>query len=263
VNNDPSRAPTAAEGGRDCARVEGFTVTAAALTGCTLGSFGNDQFFPWVDISSKGDVNIVFLDRRLDTESVKAEWPTSRQRPGNYLTWFFGAVCSIDQTADLPATGTAVPAALRECAANEATVNRQPTAPINPARGEAVPGQNQTGLPFRNFQVSDTPFNLDYAFPRGVFIGDYNNVAIGDTDQRAWGLWVDSRNGRSSGGPAGGATAPSEVGRNPLCEQSDAFADSWSARSGTGKAGNAQPTDDLFTVTLCPPGDRDKRSVDE
>src|SRR5919202_3056852 len=45
VNNDPSRAPTAAEGGRDCARVEGFTVTAAALTGCTLGSFGNDQFF--------------------------------------------------------------------------------------------------------------------------------------------------------------------------------------------------------------------------
>jgi hypothetical protein len=263
VNNDRSVAPTAAQGGRDCARVEGATVTADALTGCAVGNFGNDQFFPWVDISARGDVNVVFLDRRLDTDSTKSEWPTSRQRPGNYLTWFFGAVCTIDQTADVPATGTTVPGALRECAANEATLNRQPTAPVNPPRNQLVPGQNQTGLPFRNFQVSDTPFNLDYAFPRGVFIGDYNNVAIGDRDQRAWGFWVDSRNGRSSGGPGGGATAPSEVGRNPLCEQSDAFADSWSARSGSGKGGNSQQSDDLFTVTLCPPGNQDKKSVDQ
>jgi hypothetical protein len=264
VNDDRSVAPP----DRDCGRAEGFLVGTPGLPPellhppCTPGAnFGNDQFYPWVDIDSKGNVNVVFQDRRLDTDSTASEWPTSRQRPGNYLTWFFGAVCQITQTGDVPATGTAVPASLRQCAANEATVNRQPTAPVNP--GTVVPGANQTGLPFKNFQISDTPSNMDYAFPRGVFIGDYNNVAIGDTDSRAWAFWVDARNGRSSGGPGGGTTAPSEPGRNPLCEQSDVFADSYSAQSGGGKGGNAQQSDDAFLVTLCPSGIRDKRSVND
>src|SRR5204863_8904781 len=149
----------------------------------------------------------------------------------------------------------------QECAANEATLNRQPTAPVDP--GTIVPGANQTGLPFKNFQISDTPSNMDYAFPRGVFIGDYNNVAIGDTDSRAWAFWVDARNGRSSGGPGGGTLAPSEPGRNPICEQADVFADSYSSATGNGNAGKAQQSDDAFLVTLCPPGNSDKRSVED
>ncbi len=256
VNDDRSVAPV----NRDCGRAAGSLPRGDVVTACGgVGNFGNDQFFPWVDIDSKGNVNVVMQDRRLDTDSTASEWPTSRSRPGNYLTWFFGGVCQITQTGDAPATGTAVPASLRQCAANEATVNRQPTAPVDP--GAVVPGANQTGLPFKNFQISDTPSNMDYAFPRGVFIGDYNNVAIGDTDNRAWAFWVDARNGRSSGGPGGGAVAPSEPGRNPICEQADVFADSYSAQNGTGKSGKADSNDDVFLVTLCPAGNKDKRSV--
>jgi hypothetical protein len=256
VNDDRSVAPA----NRDCGRVHGALPTGDVVTACGgVGNFGNDQFFPWVDISSKGDVNIVMQDRRLDTDSTKSEWPTSRQRPGNYLTWFFGAVCQITQTGDVPATGTTVPAGLRECAATQATLNRQPTAPADP--GTVVPGANQTGLPFKNFQISDTPSNMDYAFPRGVFVGDYNNVAIDDGNTKAWAFWIDARNGRSSGGPGGGSTAPSEVGRNPLCEQSDVFGDSYSARTGNGKDGKSESSDDLFLVTLCPEGNKDKKSV--
>ena len=36
VNNDRSVPPTAAQGGRDCARQEGFLPTMAALSGCTI-----------------------------------------------------------------------------------------------------------------------------------------------------------------------------------------------------------------------------------
>jgi hypothetical protein len=35
------------------------------------------------------------LDRRLDTNSVAHEWPTSRQRPGNYLVWTWAAQCRV------------------------------------------------------------------------------------------------------------------------------------------------------------------------
>ena len=47
-------------------------------------------------ISSKGDVNVNFYDRRLDIESPAGvgEWPTSKTRQGNYLLWRFGGICS-------------------------------------------------------------------------------------------------------------------------------------------------------------------------
>jgi hypothetical protein len=267
VNNDRSVPPTAAQGGRDCARVEGFLANMASLAGCAVADYGNDQFFPWMDINTKGQVAITFHDRRLDTNSTRHEWPTSRQRPGNYITWYWGADCTIDNTATPPATGTEVPGALRDCAANQATLNRSPAAPVNPGPNP-VPGQNQTGLPFRNFQITDVPSNLDYAFPRGVFIGDYTNVSFpdfassgnsddddqGDDGPNGIAFWTDARNGRSSGGPAGGAVAPSEPGRNPICEQSDVFAGFLNRRE------SSSADVDLFTVTLCPPAATDKRS---
>jgi hypothetical protein len=262
VNNDRSVSPTAAQGGRDCARQAGALPTMAALNGCTVADYGNDQFFPWVDINTRGQLAITFFDRRQDTNSTRAEWPTSRQRPGNYLAWYWGATCTIDNTATPPATGDAVPGNLRDCAADQATLNRSPAAPVN-LGPNPVPGQNQTGLPFRNSQISDVPFNLDYAFPRGVFIGDYSNNSFPDfgsgnddngngTDGIAF--WTDARNGRSSGGPAGGTVAPSEPGRNPICEQSDVFA------GFLGRNESTSVNQDAFTVTLCPPAATDRKS---
>jgi len=245
VNNDRSvPAPD-----RDC--------VPAACGG--VGNFGNDQWFPWVDISKRGDVNVGFFDRRLDADSERAEWPTSRQRPGNYLSWFFGAVCTVSRTATIPPTGTTIPAAARGCLAREAAIIRQPVAPINPGPNP-VPGQNQTELPYRNFQVSDVPSNFDYSFRAGIFIGDYNNVAI--DDRTAWGYWTDARNGRSSGGPAGGSTLPSQPGRNPLCEQADVFLEKWNARNG-GREPKLEPEDDLFLVTPCPEAATEEKSNDD
>ena len=66
------------------------------------------------------------------------------------------------------------------------------------------------------------PSNWDYAFRAGVFAGDYDVVAIGP-DNTAWATWTDARNGRSS---------KDQAGRNPACEQSDAFVDTFSAQAG-------------------------------
>lgn len=216
------------------------------------GDFGNDQWWPWVDIGSDGDLNFIFHDRRLDTDSIEHEWPTSRERPGNYLVWTWGAQCRV-RTADS-----------RDCLAPGAEVIPQPTAPIDPG-DDPVPGQGDEFVgPIRNFQVSDVPSNFDYSFRAGIFAGDYNNIAVGDRGggRTAYAFWTDARNGRSSGGPAGGSELPSQPGRNPACEQSDVFFDSYSARNG-GKGGRASPTDSLFLVTLCPSDAVDDRQGDD
>ena len=114
-----------------------------------------------------------------------------------------------------------------------------------------------TVFPFRNFTISDVPSNHDYAFRAGIFIGDYNNVAIGP-DNEAWAFWTDSRNGRSSQVPAGlPGTRTFASGRNPACEQSDVFVDHFSARSAL-SARHAAKSDALFLVTPCPTAAVDK-----
>jgi hypothetical protein len=250
VNDDPSRAPdVATEGGRDCGRIAGRVCPSVAP------NFGNDQWFPWIDISSKGDLNVVFYDRRLDTNSTTGEWPDSRAapngRPGNYLVWNFGAQCAITTTATVTASSTSIPAAAKQCLGNEAAIVQQPSAPPNPASGEVPLGGAQTVFPFRNFNVSDTPSNWDYTFRAGIFAGDYNNVAIGG-DHTAWAFWTDARNGRS---------ARSEAGRNPICEQSDVFDDQYSAENG-GTVHTAAATKDmaLYLATPCPLQMQDKGS---
>jgi hypothetical protein len=240
VNDDPSHQPTVAEGTRDCGRVVGRTCPATAL------GFGNDKWWPWIDISDKGDLNIVFYDRRLDTNSTAGEWPDSRAapngRPGNYLVWNFGAQCSITTTATVTATTTTIPAAARQCLGNEAAVVPVPSAPPNPASGAVVPGGAETVFPFRNFNVSDTASNWDYTFRAGIFAGDYNNVAV-DHQGQAWAFWTDARNGRS---------ARQQPGRNPICEQSDVFDDEYSASSGGTVRTSATQSMDLYLVTTCP-----------
>lgn len=50
-------------------------------------------------MSTRGDLVVTWQDRRLDATSTATEWPTSRQRPGNYLLWYWGGQCSV-RTAD-------------------------------------------------------------------------------------------------------------------------------------------------------------------
>ncbi|MBA2474330.1 MAG: hypothetical protein H0V40_00005, partial [Actinobacteria bacterium] len=238
VNDDPTLEPSGSKApgtswantppgfDRDCGR-DPQNISGDASK-CTVDPVGNDQFFPWVDISDAGDVNVVFQDRRLDTGSIASEWPTSRTRSGNYLSWFWGAQCRVS-TADS-----------RDCVADEALeYSGSPTGPVDPG-ADPVPGQSQAEFPFRGFTISDTPSNLDYAFRAGIFAGDYENVDVNGTQAHA--MWTDARNGRSS---------RAQSGRNPACEQSDAFVDSFSASDG-GTKSTARESDALFLVTPCP-----------
>ncbi|HLF27620.1 MAG TPA: sialidase family protein [Anaerolineae bacterium] len=238
VNNDNSQLTAgtdfAGDSGRDCLRPEGSIgyggVIPPAIAAPCLGDFGADQWWPWVDIGEDGELNITFHDRRLDTNSTDHEWSGSRQRPGNYLVWQWGAQCRVRH-----ANST-------ECLASGATVIPQPVAPVNPGV-DPVPGQGSTYLgTLRNFKVSDVPSNFDYSFRAGIFAGDYENVAV--EDGKAYATWTDARNGRSS---------RLQAGRNPICEQSDVFLGIFDALNGGsgGSAGNIQP----FLVTPCPGAD--------
>jgi hypothetical protein len=249
VNSDSSVAPTIAQGTRDCNRIAGRVCPTSPQ------AFGNDNFYPWVDISDAGTVNVVFYDRRLDTNSTAGEWPASRAFPngrsGNYLVWNWGAQCQVTKTATVTQTSTSIPSDASQCLANEAAIIPTPTAPPNPASGATPEGANQTGLPFRNFQISDTPSNWDYSFRAGIFAGDYNGVSV--SGKTAYALWTDARNGRGSGGPL--TTQP---GRNPICEQSDAFFDSYNAENG-GNGASGSGDISAYLVTPCPDDIKDKK----
>lgn len=236
VNDDARTRPAGFN--RDCGR------DPQDITGdpnqCTVAPAGNDQWFPWVDISEDGDLNVVFHDRRLDTDSTASEWPTSRSRLGNYLTWFWGGGCRVARADS------------RDCVAPEATVMTQPTGPVDPG-ADPVPGQVQSVFPFRNYTVSDSPYNLDYSFRAGIFMGDYENIDVVGNDAAV--SWTDARNGRSSGNQ----TSPNyQFGRNPSCEQSDAFFDRFSAKNGAGGADKASRSDEAYLVTPCPTDIKDK-----
>jgi hypothetical protein len=245
VNNDPSESPA----NRDCGSCPPNVHT------------GNDQYFPWVDISLKGDVNVGFYDRRLDTTSTLSEWPESRTRtPGNYLSWYWDGACSITGTATVGASlrGLKVSqlpptaAAAAQCLAPNAEVITPPTGPLeDPDSTSQFGGPGFVGA-FKNATLSDVPSNHDYSFRAGIFIGDYTNVAIGP-DGTAYAIWADSRNGRGSG--TGGSNVNQQPGRNPACEQADIFLDSFSAQSpGTAKQPPSMDVINAFSVTPCPPG---------
>jgi hypothetical protein len=243
VNDDDSEAPANRDCGRDPGGPDPLQPPCPPTT--LASATGNDQWWPWIDISNRGDLNVKLLDRRLDTNSVAHEWPTSRQRPGNYLVWTWAAQCRVTSSSFEAGEG---------CVAEAAEVIPQPTAPINPSGSQPGAGDEYTGT-FRNFKVSDVPSNFDYCFRAGIFCGDYESIAVSHENEnaRASVLFTDARNGRSSGGPAGGGTFPSQPGRNPTCEQSDVFFDSFDARNGGngGSAGNITP----FLVTPCPTDD--------
>ncbi len=223
VNNDPSSTPAL----RDCGR--------PGRPACPEGVHtGNDQFFPWLDIHTSGWLQSAWQDRRLDQNSTAHEWPTSRQRPGNYLHWFWGGRCRVTQT------GPVDQGSGRQCVHPGAAIITQPTAPVNPPDTYLDPPQNT--FPWRNFGISDVPYNWDYCFRAGIFCGDYENVTIG-SDGRVWAMWTDARNGRSS---------RMQTGRNPACEQSDAWADTYQDHQDAHGQDRARSSDSLFLVTPCP-----------
>jgi hypothetical protein len=279
VNNDRSEAPTAAnanaatnsrQGARDCGRNDG--TTSGTQAGCQERNFGADQWFPWVTIDKRGNLSVTFHDRRLDTSSPVGvgAWPSSKTEQGNYLVWFWGAKCRVTDTATVSqrTMGGSIPAGARQCVAPEATINpglfgATPSGNVNAPPG-AVPGQNENPatLPFRNFQVSETPSNWDYTFRAGLFAGDYTGNVTGPINPlqkahgrdrgQAFGLWTDARNGRGSGDPTS-----FQPGRNPICEESDVFFDSLQA---AGEDGDGRGNGDLapWLVTPCPLASQDK-----
>jgi hypothetical protein len=231
VNSDPSVAPP----DRDCPpRIivdPGPPPVFAPNPECPpTAVFGNDQWWPWVDINNKGHLNIAFKDRRLDETSTNHEWPTSRQRPGNYLVWTWGAQCTVSAS-----NATA-------CVAPGAEVIPQPGPPINPPPGP-VPGQGPEFLGrYHNFGISDFPSNFDYGFRAGIFLGDYDVVATVDDDTKVYSHFTDARNGRSS---------RQQPGRNPACEQSDVMVDEYSSESADAGQKQSKPEDRMFDVTPC------------
>jgi hypothetical protein len=209
----------------------------------TMGNYGNDQWFPWIDVNADGVLAVAFYDRRLDEDSVQHAWPSSRQRPGNYLTWRWGAGCEIDHSPS------------RECLAPGATVSPQPTAPVNPG-ADPVPGQGAAYLgPFANQVLSDVPSNMDYSFRAGLFMGDYDQVSFpnfpqltsGGEERDAVAVWTDARNGRGSGAPTS-----FQAGRNPICEQSDMFVDFFQPLKSDHSDSVSESEEEAFLITPCP-----------
>ena len=258
VNDDPSDMPA----NRDCGRNTNSIVGNAA--NCPATGTGNDQFFPFVSITQKGNLNITFQDRRLDTTSPigSGEWPTSKTEVGNYLVWYWGAQCKITTTATVGPTATDVPSAASQCVAPEAVVNPTAATGFNPGAGP-VPGNGQSAatLPFRNFQISDVGSNYDYSFRAGLFAGDYTGNTAGPKDpngdekggETTAAVWTDARNGRGSGGPV-----DLQAGRNPICEQSDVFFQRYNSENG-GKGSKANDQSLQFFLTApCPQDIKDK-----
>jgi hypothetical protein len=268
VNNDRSQVP--ADFDRTCPPV---VDTDPTTPGTQPGPnpdcpptqvFGNDQWWPWVDINNKGHLNVAFKDRRLDVDSVNHEWPTTRAlgRPGNYLVWTWGGQCTVDSTATVTGQPTSLPAGALDCVAPGAgvvtpelgeciTIDPGPPPSIIVVPGQClnvgddpVPGQgDEFRGPYHNFGISDFPSNFDYTFRAGIFAGDYDVVATVDDDTKVYAHFTDARNGRSS---------RQQSGRNPACEQSDVMVDEYSSTSAD--AGQKQPKkeDRMFDVTLCP-----------
>jgi len=261
VNNDRSDTPT----NRDCGRNPESIRGNSAL--CPEQNYGGDQFFPFVTITNDGVLNVTFHDRRLDTDSPVGvgggAWPTSKTEVGNYLVWYWGAQCKITQTQTVSQTTTGpVPSGASQCVAPEAVVNPTVATGFNPGAGP-IPGngQNSATLPFRNFQISDLGSNFDYSFRAGIFAGDYSGNATGPTvsgdsnGNQAMAVWTDARNGRGSGSPTS-----VQPGRNPICEQSDVFFQTYnSANGGNGSKGNASDSD-VFLVAPCP-GDIQEKGI--
>jgi hypothetical protein len=284
VNNDRSEAPTnananattfARQGARDCGRNDG--TIAGRQAGCLEHNFGADQFFPWLTIDKKGNLNVTFHDRRNDTNSAvgAGPWPTSKTEVGNYLVWYWGATCKITQTETVTSAtmSSDVPSGASQCVAPEAIVNPGLFGVIGSGNNNvnappgAVPGQNQNSdtLPFKNFQISDIGSNFDYSFRAGIFAGDYSGntsgpVVNGDTKNghgeggsgHGAALWTDARNGRGSGDPTS-----LEPGRNPICEQSDVFFDDYGLPGGDhghGKGEGMTKAEQAFLLAPCPAG---------
>jgi hypothetical protein len=78
--------------------------------------------------------------------------------------------------------------------------------PINRFVNLYLSRSSDGGASWTDIRVSDVPSNMNWAFDRGIFIGDYNALSI-SPDGTAYPFWTDARNG------------------TPRVRQSDAFID--------------------------------------
>ena len=222
----------------------------------TMGDFGADQWFPWIDVDENGVLAVAFYDRRLDEDSTAHAWPTSRQRPGNYLGWRWGAGCKVERTPS------------RECVARDAAVIPQPTSPAEPGSGAGAragsglpravrqPGAagralelrlRVPGRPVHRRLRRSRPTRTSRMHGRRGGDGDDDDDDDGGAARSRVAVWTDARNGRGSGAP----TTP-QPGRNPACEQSDVFLDFFNPLRRDTSDAVSEAEEELFLVAACP-----------
>ena len=121
---------------------------------------GNDQWFPWLDISWRGWMHGTWQDRRLDTTSPVGvgEWPTSKTRQGNYIAWYWGGRCRTTQTGPVDQSSG------RQCVHPDAAIITQPTGPVESAG--RLPGSAAVGLPVPELRDLRRSVQLGLLLPR-------------------------------------------------------------------------------------------------
>ena len=184
-------------GGSDAANANGDELrqgaaTAVATTeqhrrepspGASSTTSGADQFFPWVTINTKGNLNVTFHDRRLDTDSpVGVGCVADLEDRGRELPRLvLGRAVQDHADADGHPDDDRPGAGGRDASASRPRPwSTRPSRPGSTRpRRRAGNGQNSATLPFKNFQISDIGSNFDYSFRAGLFAGDYSGNTSG------------------------------------------------------------------------------------
>ncbi len=158
---------------------------------------GNDQFWPWIDVNERGHMTIVMKDRRLDADSI-AQRVADQSRTGRGTTWSGRGVRTVASRRATRLTvrrlgGRAHPAAGGSC---EPRSDRHPTgcrADLHRAVGQLRRLERR--------RPTTTTRSVPGSSPATTSRSHWTRISV-------YTLMTDARNGRSSGGPAGGATAP-------------------------------------------------------
>ncbi len=220
----------------------------------TQGNFGNDQWFPWIDVDEDGTLAVAFYDRRLDEDSVAPrvahEPPAAGQLPDvavrRRLSGREHALAGLpragrhdDRAADgsaEPSRRVRFPARARASSGRSRTRSSRTCRPTWTTRsGPACSWATTTRSRIRT--------------SRDLSKGESANDDNGHGD-KALAVWTDARNGRGSGAPTS-----FQAGRNPACEQSDMFIDYFDPLRRDLSDAVSESEEDAFLVTPCPGDD--------
>ena len=269
VNND--RRPTPAN--RDCGRNTNSIGGNSAL--CPAQGTGNDQFFPWITIDPKGNLNVTFHDRRLDTDSPigSARGRPRRPRSGNYLVWYWGANLQDHPDHDGEPDDDG-PGSVRCAPVRGARGGRQPDRRdrVQPRRRAGSRATGRTRRRCRSATSRSRTWGRTSTTRSGLESSRATTAATRAARSSAVLRTVAAKGTtatttavrplRSGPTPATGAARAHrrrlQPGRNPICEQSDVFFDRYNLSTQGGDNGNhGGHADQSFLVAPCPTGIQD------